>query len=197
MRIVGGSLRGRRLAAVRGPIRPTSDRLRQALFDVLGSAVEGSVFLDLYAGTGAVGLEAWSRGASPVILVERDPAAIRQIQRNLELCGLAGELMVRQQEVFAFLAAPDIPAPADLAYLDPPYAMRRYDKLLSRVVASPAVAVGGLVLLELAHRTTLPGPPEGLQWERDLEAGDSRVIFLRKSREAKDSRMAKSSSSSP
>jgi 16S rRNA (guanine(966)-N(2))-methyltransferase RsmD len=187
MRIVGGSLRGRRLAAVRGPVRPTSDRLRQALFDVLGTAVQGSVFLDLYAGTGAVGLEAWSRGASPVILVERDAAALRLIRRNLELCGVVGELIVRQQEVFAFLAAPDIPAPADFAYLDPPYAMRRYDKLLSRVAASPAVAVGGLVLLELAHRTALPGPPKGLQWERDLEAGDSRVIFLRKNQAAADS----------
>lgn len=181
MRIVGGRLRGRRLAVVRGPIRPTSDRLRQALFDVLGTAIEGSAFLDLYAGTGAVGLEAWSRGASPVILVERDPASIRLIQRNLELCGLVGELLVRQQDVFAFLAAPEIPSPADFAYLDPPYAMRRYDKLLSKVAASPAVAVGGLVLLELAQRTAPPGPPAGLKWERDLEAGDSRVIFFRKS----------------
>ncbi len=180
MRIVGGNLRGRRLAAVQGPIRPTSDRLRQALFDVLGTAVQGRVFLDLYAGTGAVGLEAWSRGAAQVVLVERDPASIRLIRRNLELCGLGGELQVRQQDVFAFLAAPALTVPADFVYLDPPYAMRRYDKLLAKVAVSPAVSPGGVVLLELAHRTPRPDPPEGLHWERDLEAGDSRVIFLRK-----------------
>lgn len=181
MRIIGGTLRGRRLTTVRGPVRPTSDRLRESLFNVLGATVANSCWLDLFAGTGAVGIEAWSRGARRVILVEKEPEVLRLLTRNLELCGIAQLVEVRPRDAITFLVDPKLTDPADFVYLDPPYAFPRYGKLLRKLLDSEAFAPGGLALLELFRKTGLEPLPQGLSLERTLEAGDSRVLFLRRS----------------
>ncbi|HWP99918.1 MAG TPA: RsmD family RNA methyltransferase, partial [Vicinamibacterales bacterium] len=91
MRVIAGTLKGRRLAPPRWPgLRPTSDRLRETLFNVIGARVAGARVVDAYAGTGALGLEALSRGAAQVVFVERDPRAVRLVRENLARCGVEG-----------------------------------------------------------------------------------------------------------
>jgi len=117
VRVVAGEFRGRRLAAPRGMrTRPTADRVREALFSMLGD-VSGARVLDLYAGSGALGIEALSRGAESAVFVERDPRAVAAIERNLESLGLQQE--VRRQDAVRFLAT--AAGTYDLVFCDPPY----------------------------------------------------------------------------
>jgi 16S rRNA (guanine966-N2)-methyltransferase len=117
MRVVAGEFKGRRLVAPRGfRTRPTADRVREALFSMLGD-VSGARVLDLYAGSGALGIEALSRGAESAVFVERDRAALAALARNLEVTGARGE--VRRQDVARFLARPE--GTFDLLFCDPPY----------------------------------------------------------------------------
>ena len=117
MRVVAGEFKGRRLVAPRGSrTRPTADRVREALFSMLGD-VAGARVLDLYAGSGALGIEALSRGAESAVFVERDRAALSALERNLEATGAPGE--VRRQDVARFLARPE--GTFDLVFCDPPY----------------------------------------------------------------------------
>jgi 16S rRNA (guanine966-N2)-methyltransferase len=117
LRVVAGTFKGRRLAAPRGTrTRPTADRVREALFSMLGD-VGGARVLDLYAGSGALGIEALSRGADSAVFVERDAAAVAAIERNLAAVGV--EAKVLRQDVLRFLAGAD--GPFDLVFCDPPY----------------------------------------------------------------------------
>jgi 16S rRNA (guanine966-N2)-methyltransferase len=117
MRVVAGRYKGHRLVAPkRGSTRPTADRVREALFSMLAS-VEGARVLDLYAGSGALGIEALSRGADSAVFVERDAAAVAAIERNLAAVGV--EAKVLRQDVLRFLAGAD--GPFDLVFCDPPY----------------------------------------------------------------------------
>jgi 16S rRNA (guanine966-N2)-methyltransferase len=117
MRIVAGEFKGRRLAAPRGArTRPTADRVREALFSMLGD-VSGARVLDLYAGSGALGIEALSRGASEAVFVERDPRAVAALRRNLEAVGVSAA--VAQSDALAFIRRDR--GPYDLVFADPPY----------------------------------------------------------------------------
>lgn len=119
MRVVAGELRGRRLAAPAGPVtRPTADRVREALFSILGD-VSGLRVLDLFAGSGALGIEALSRGASQAVFVDSSRRAVAAIRSNLTALGL--EAPVHRQDALAFLAGSGGGAGFDLAFLDPPY----------------------------------------------------------------------------
>ena len=122
MRITGGSARGRRLAAPgsgRDLIRPTCDRVREALFNLLGARPRGSRVLDLFAGTGALGIEALSRGAAHVTFVERAGKAVDILRQNLSLTGLASGAEIARADVFRFLEGAPA-APYDLIYVAPP-----------------------------------------------------------------------------
>lgn len=162
MRIVAGAAKGRRLATPAGVTRPTSDRAREALFNSLATMLdlEGARVLDLYAGTGAVGLEAMSRGAAAAVLVESDRAAGEVLRRNVDAVGLPGVTIVRRP-VAAFLAgAPD--APFDVVFADPPYALD--DAGLGDVLAalgSPGwLAEAAVVVVERSARSAAPPWPE-------------------------------------
>jgi 16S rRNA (guanine966-N2)-methyltransferase len=134
MRVVAGSARGRRLLAPPGTdTRPTSDRVREAVFDMLSSMdrVEGSRVLDLFAGSGALGIEAVSRGAEAAVLVDRDPAAVETIRRNLDvLVEDAVRVTVVRADAFDYLATAD---PFDLVLADPPYGYAGWPELLARL----------------------------------------------------------------
>jgi 16S rRNA (guanine966-N2)-methyltransferase len=118
MRIIAGRFRSRRLKTVDGlNTRPTPDRLRESLFSVLAPRLDGSLFLDAFAGTGVVGLEALSRGARHVILIEKNAKALAVIRENLQLLGIANEVTVVRGSVATLLAN----HPCDIAFLDPPY----------------------------------------------------------------------------
>lgn len=158
---MGGRLGGRRLApAPRQGVRPTADPVREALFNILGSRVVGRPFVDLCAGTGAVGLEALSRGAEPVLFVERSRASVKVLTRNLELLGLAatgGAVGIVQEDVGKWLERPRaLPAsPVEIVFLDPPYEERRKARWLERLLEGGEwLAPGALLVVE--HRSGEP-----------------------------------------
>ncbi len=139
MRVIAGSCRGRLLAAPAGTVtRPTSDRVREAIFDVLGSLVdlEGMVVADLFAGSGAMGIEAISRGADSVVFVDDAPAALRAVRDNLAQLGIEDQGRVVREDVLRFIGrARDF----DLALCDPPYEFEAWDALLGGLRATLAV----------------------------------------------------------
>jgi 16S rRNA (guanine966-N2)-methyltransferase len=152
MRIIAGTHRGRRIAAPKGArTRPTGDRVREALFGLVGP-VDGASVLDLYAGSGALGLEALSRGAARCVFAETDPDACRAIRRNLEQLGLPGGLVV-QRDAAAFLRGEASAGNRhDLVLLDPPY--DRWSALEPELapLLGPVVAPSGLVVVETGAR---------------------------------------------
>jgi 16S rRNA (guanine966-N2)-methyltransferase len=120
MRVIAGSAKGRRLQSVPGDVtRPITDRVKESLFNIFGDFVIEARVLDLFAGTGAVGIEALSRGASEAVFIEKAWVALRTIRENLERTGLAGRAMVRRGDAFKYLSGP-VEAPFDLIYVAPP-----------------------------------------------------------------------------
>ncbi len=191
MRIVAGKYRSRILKGLRSlPLRPTSDKLRGTLFNILGSAVEGSVLVDVYAGTGAVGIEALSRGAAQVIFIEKHEGAANLIRRNLESLGIrdaASILAVDALRGLEMLAHRRFGEPllADFVFLDPPYAFARdYDRVLGFLDRSSLVAPTGLVIAEHRKGVELPARFNQLECFRVLEQGDAALSFYRFARAA-------------
>ena len=181
-RIIGGRAGGRSLATPRGPAtRPTSDRVREALFSILQARaeIEGAQVLDLYAGSGALGLEAASRGARRVDLVEQDRAAARLIAQNARRLGLAEEVHVHAMAVRSFAARP-APGPADLVLADPPYPMSEGDVAadLGALAAGEWMGPETTLVLERSRRSPEPAWPTG--WERlELRTyGDTTLWFV-------------------
>jgi 16S rRNA (guanine966-N2)-methyltransferase len=182
MRIIAGQFRSRLLHSLRGAeIRPTSDRLRETLFNVLTagnpSALEGSVWLDLFAGTGTVGIEALSRGAAMVYFVESSKAAADLIQKNLEPLEVAGKFRVLRQEVRRAIPALEVQMKPNFIFLDPPYAMKNaYSETLTSLDASP-LAEFALVIAEHEKKFD-PGEKFGsLHRTRRLDQGDTALSF--------------------
>jgi 16S rRNA (guanine966-N2)-methyltransferase len=175
VRIIAGSLKGRRLASPSWPgLRPTSDRLRETLFDVIADRVRGARVLDGYAGTGAVGIEALSRGAAHVTFVDRDERALRLVSENLRRCGIADRYAIMRSRVA------DVPRvlPSDsfdLVVLDPPY--DEPDVAATVIAAAGLVEAGGWLVLEHARRRPAPEAAGVLARVRDLRAGDSALAF--------------------
>ncbi|HLI77146.1 MAG TPA: 16S rRNA (guanine(966)-N(2))-methyltransferase RsmD, partial [Acidobacteriaceae bacterium] len=160
MRVIGGEYRSRPLVAPRGlGTRPTSDRLRETLFNVLGPRLQGARFADLYAGSGAVGIEALSRGAAQVLFAESSPVAVAAIRRNLASLGLTQRVAVDARPVRrALVDAAKRGDRFDLIFLDPPYeAAEEYLAALGGLGAAdgPVLADGALVIAEHARRSPL------------------------------------------
>jgi 16S rRNA (guanine(966)-N(2))-methyltransferase RsmD len=196
MRIIAGTYGSRRLEGPPGlNTRPTSDRLRETLFNVLARRMNGAgggaVFLDLYAGSGAVGLEALSRGAAQVTFVERSPAALKVLRSNLERLGIESGFAVRAESVAAFLrsAAKASPRPIpnevakpgryEVVYLDPPYdAAEEYAATLGVLgEAQGILAPGALVIAEHRRKQSLEDRYGSLKRTRLLEQGDAALSF--------------------
>jgi 16S rRNA (guanine966-N2)-methyltransferase len=183
VRIIAGTLRSRSLQAPAGlATRPTSDRLRETLFNVLAPRIRGAAFLDLYAGSGAVGLEALSRGAERVTFVERAPAALAVLRGNLAKLGLTTGFRIQTSSVGAFLRR--LPAGQatgfDVVFLDPPYdAAQEYEATLNLLGAAPAglLAPGALVIAEHRRKERLEDAYGSLERTRLLEQGDASLSF--------------------
>jgi 16S rRNA (guanine966-N2)-methyltransferase len=177
-RIIGGVAGGRRLSMPKGQAtRPTSDRVREGLFSSLGGDLSGRAFLDLYAGSGAVGLEAASRGASTVVMVERDARAVAAIRSNAAAVALPN-VAVRAESVARFLAEPVVTT-FDVVFLDPPYADPVAD-VLGRLVDGEWLAADGVVVVERATRDDAPPWPPGLVQDRSRRYGDSTLWYGRR-----------------
>jgi 16S rRNA (guanine966-N2)-methyltransferase len=165
MRVVAGTARGMRLVAPKDRgTRPITDRVKETLFAILGDRVPDARVVDLYAGTGAIGIEALSRGAASVDFVERAPSALRALRANLEGTGLAADARVHATDVERFLVAP-AGVPWDLAVLDPPYEARAIVAPLAAVAAH--MAPGGTVVVKHFWRTDVPAV-DGLAAAREL-----------------------------
>lgn len=181
LRIIAGSLKGRRLQAEFGSVvRPTTDRVREALFNILARRVPGSRFLDLYAGTGAVGLEALSRDASLAVFVEHDRRVAAQLKRRLAETGLAGRSQVRVGKAAAVITALGEEGRVfDLVFMDPPYSGDLAAKTLSRLFESGVVDPAGWVIAESSFRRPPPEKVGGLcVWRRE-RYGESLLSFYR------------------
>jgi 16S rRNA (guanine(966)-N(2))-methyltransferase RsmD len=176
VRIVAGRFRNRRL---HGPtwegLRPTSDKLRETLFNIVAGRIEGARVLDGYAGTGAVGAEALSRGASHVTFVEADPRAIALIRRNLAFPGIEGRYTIQRGEVGAVLRRGATAEPFDIVFLDPPYDEPPAPGVLDD--AARHLGPDGLIVLERSSRRD-PHVPPSLDRVRDVTSGDSALTFL-------------------
>ena len=176
MRVIAGSFKGRRLVTPRwAGLRPTSDKLRETLFNVVATRLEGARVLDGFAGTGAIGIEALSRGAAHVTFVECERRAAALVAENLERCGV--------EQGYAIICAPFReavggrlgPRDFDLIFLDPPYDEERLDGILK--VAGDRLADAGLLVLEHARRRRAPEAAGRMQWTRTLASGDSALEF--------------------
>ena len=182
MRIVGGEARGRPLRSVPGRgTRPTADRVRQSLFDALGQRMDGLLVLDLYAGTGALGLEALSRGAARAVLVENDARACGVIFHNLAALRYDDRCRVVRAELPAALAQLRGER-FDLVFSDPPYALRAAQQTLDGLAQNGLLEPGARVVLEMDRREPQPMAPEGLELVDERPYGDTRVlVYWRKS----------------
>lgn len=187
MRIIAGTYRSRILKSLKGlALRPTSDRLRETLFDVLGASVVGSRLIDLFAGTGAVGIEALSRGAAEVVFVENHASAAALIRRNLESLGIRKGATVlvtdalRGLEKLAFRRKDDS-AGYDFVFLDPPYAAAKdYARVIEFLGSADLLASAGIVIAEHRRSFDLPEEAGALQCYRILQQGDAALSFYRR-----------------
>jgi 16S rRNA (guanine966-N2)-methyltransferase len=176
MRVIAGTARGLRLDAPRDrSTRPITDRVKETLFGILGERVVDARVLDLYAGSGAIGIEALSRGAAHATFVERSREAVAIIRENLSRTHLDGMADVRATEVARFLSGPDAGAPYTLAVLDPPYEERGILAPLERL--APLLASGATVVVKHFWRTAVP-VPDGLRPWRERRFGETALTFL-------------------
>ncbi len=181
-RIIGGRVGGRRIATPRGvSTRPTSDRVREALFATIESwcgSLAGLRFLDLYAGSGAVGLEAWSRGAGVVTMVEQDRRTASMISANARELGFNKAHVVTGAVSSALSRSPT--APYDVAFLDPPYAQPESEVVadLTALVEQDWLVPGAMVVVERGSRAAEPAWPEGFSDSREKKYGETVLWYV-------------------
>ncbi len=184
MRIISGSAKGRVLNTPAGITRPTSDRAREGIFSALESEIgtcEGISFLDLYGGTGAVGLEALSRGASEVVVVEKDVKAAQVARDNYELIRAVttGKFSVMRMSVDGYLALAEKPILADVVYLDPPYELANsvIEKVLTGLGSEQALKRDAIVIVERSSRTKAFTWPDAFEAIKERKYGEGTGYF--------------------
>lgn len=179
MRIIAGTYSGRRLRTLAGSMtRPTSDRLRETLFNILAPWIDGSRFLDICAGSGAVGIEALSRGAGEVTFIEHSRDACAVIEANLNALGAAGCTTIQRRNASAALKSLEQASKQfDIAFFDPPYSSEICRHVMKQLGSSNLIAPGGVVVVE--HRAKIPPQPEyeKLHRFRELKQGESALAF--------------------
>jgi len=175
MRITGGTGRGTRLRVPAGDrVRPTADKVKQALFNILGDRVRDAVVLDLYAGTGGIGIEALSRGASRAVLVDDSRKSLQVIRRNVEQagCGDAAQVIAAKAESFIRKAAERF----DIVFLDPPYT-QEIERLLDLIAGSELLEPDAIVVAEHFKKQPSPESAGGLSLYREARYGDTVLAF--------------------
>lgn len=191
MRIISGTSRGRILRTPgksdgKSEIRPTADRVKEALFSILGGRLRGAKVLDLYAGTGALGLEALSRGAERAVFVDNGDAALELVRKNVELCGLSERSAIIRRDLTRGLAFLPGVAPAggfDLIFLDPPYRQGLVALLLSGLAELALLAPDGLVVAEEGAEVELAAVYPGLNLADHRRYGDTAIWFYQPNQE--------------
>ncbi len=179
MRIITGTARGRPLKCPRGTrVRPTPDRVREAIFSIIGQRVQGAVVLDLFAGTGALGLEALSRGAEHTVFVERDRTALRFLRDNIDNCGFKDRSRVVKSPVVPYLNSAELPDDIGLIFADPPYRSGEGIKALLALSKRAKSLSRGLIVYEYAPADEADPVPGNLAVVDRRNYGDTSVMFL-------------------
>src|SRR5580658_8246526 len=173
MRVIGGEYRSRRLQSMPGmDVRPTPDKIRESLFNILSPEIEGTVFVDAYAGTGSVGIEALSRGARHCVFIEKDRAAVQLIKSNLAALGVEARARVIHGPAATYLGSVD----ADIVFIDPPYPKdREYRAALEALEAKPP----RLVVVQHSTRLALEDEYGPLRRTRTAKYGENTLSFFR------------------
>jgi len=188
VRISGGSAKGRKIGLKKAflkkgegdELRPTSAKVREALFDIIRKELPGSVFLDLYAGTGGVGIEALSRGAAKVVMVETNTLRVRLIERLLSEFGFSGRARVVNVRACDFLDREGEKGQRyDIVFLDPPYGSADLTKILSLIGEGKIIREGGLVIAEHFSKTKLPEAAGRLAYVKDYKYGDTALTLYK------------------
>jgi 16S rRNA (guanine966-N2)-methyltransferase len=178
MRLTGGEGKGRRLADAPEGIRPTSGRVKDSLFNRIASRLSGARVLDLYAGSGALGIEALARGAASAVFVEIDRRALQVIRENVKRCGFQDRGKLIAGDVMKLLQHPDLlPGRYDLVFADPPYTDSDFDVLMKLLKQGNYLPKDGLVVFEGSSRSTL-ATPDGWILQRRQEIGDTALYYL-------------------
>ena len=176
MRVITGSARGRRLNELKGyDTRPTTDKVKESMFSILQFDIEGRRVLDLFGGTGQLGIEALSRGAAECVFIDRRPDAVRLIQENLALCKLAGRARVRQGDALPYLRSGE---KFDLVFLDPPYASGLLEQALTDIAAFDICRQHGIIVAESAAETVLPALPPPYRLYREYRYGKIKLTVF-------------------
>jgi len=167
MRIVTGKFKGREIISPPKSIelRPTSDRVREAIFDVIRFNIADSVFLDLFAGSGAIGIEAISEGARFAVFVEKNPVALRVIKKNIKMLGIENQTLIIKQDVLNFIKSPfsfeSFKEKFDFVFLDPPYASKLAGQTMQALVNFPFFKSDSIIIAEHSEVETLPEELKG------------------------------------
>ena len=180
MRVIGGKLRGRKLGTLRGrSIRPTSDRVREALFNILGSKPVEAAVLDLFAGTGALGIEALSRGATQAVFIDKAPSTLSVLRKNIALCGLERCSKILQWDIVKNLKCLHAyPRSFNLAFLDPPYGCDMIEPALHHLIEADLLAEGACIVVEQDAREGAISTGPEIRREDERRYGDTRLTFL-------------------
>jgi 16S rRNA (guanine966-N2)-methyltransferase len=177
MRVSGGIGRGQRLKVPSGPrVRPTSDKVKQALFNILGARVADATFLDLYAGAGSIGIEALSRGVKSVVFVDASRESVAAVKHNLEQTGFIDRAQVVLARAEAFLKKPS--GPFDIIFLDPPYA-EEMRPLLESIAGAGVLKQDGIVIAEHFKKQPSPERAGSLVLYREARYGDTVLAFYK------------------
>ena len=191
MRIVAGTFRSRQIKSLKGrELRPTSDRLRETLFNVLSPVIEGSRFLDIFAGTGAIGMEALSRGAREAVFLEKHSPAVKLIRENLAALEIGEGFQIISGDALRSLEklAEGSDAAFDIVFLDPPYAATpEYDRVLQLLGGATFLSPLAIVVAEHHHKLRLPAEAGNLRRYRVLRQGDAALSFYKRHHAPEDS----------
>ncbi|MBZ5499576.1 MAG: 16S rRNA (guanine(966)-N(2))-methyltransferase RsmD [Acidobacteriia bacterium] len=182
MRIISGRFRGRRLKGPRGAaLRPTGDRLKETLFNILGTRVSGAIVLDVFAGTGAIGLEAISRGAQEAVFIEASQEGAQLIRQNADLCGVTSGYRILHGDAFtSFRALAREGFRADITFLDPPYQWGPYCDLLETLFRVGISMPESQVVVEHHRRAELPESGLGFRRVRTVHQSDKCLSFYQR-----------------
>ncbi|MEZ4528955.1 MAG: 16S rRNA (guanine(966)-N(2))-methyltransferase RsmD [Desulfobacterales bacterium] len=178
MRIIAGEFRGRKLLSVRGmKTRPTSDRIRESIFNILSDAVQDAVVLDLFAGTGAMGIEALSRGGRHALFIEQNRDALAAISQNIRNCSLENRTRTMRWDIVKNLnCLRNMPDPFTLVFMDPPYAQNMVEPALQNLMQSGSLAPGAMIAAE--HTPAEPVETQGIEITDQRKYGKTVVSFL-------------------
>ncbi len=191
MKITGGEMKGRKVrraglgkTSVHGTLRATSSKVRESIFNILGPRINGAVFVDLYAGSGAVGMEAMSRGAQTVYFVEADGKRVATLRETLEGCGCQAKARIVHQKAQDFVRRPTGDDRVwDVVFLDPPYHSEEYEAILPLLAECPQVGEDTLVMAEHATKLPLPERVRGLSVRKTYKYGDTMLTVYERTAE--------------